>query len=61
MEELERIVMGIREKWKKTRIIIRGDTWFCRDELMEWCERNGVEYVLGLAGNSRLMNLLQNS
>ncbi len=55
VEEIERIVSGIRRKWKRTRIIIRGDSGFCRDELMSWCEENGVDYILGMARNSRLM------
>ena len=55
VDELERIISQIRGKWKKTRIIIRGDSGFCRDAIMDWCERNGVEYILGLARNSRLM------
>ena len=54
-EELKRIISRIRSRWKSTRIIIRGDTGFCRDELMKWCEQNGVDYVLGMARNSRLM------
>lgn len=55
VEEIERIVSQVRRKWKKTRIIIRGDSGFCRDELMSWCEENGVDYILGMARNSRLM------
>src|SRR5690606_12088511 len=27
---------------------------FCRDELMGWCEQNGVDYLFGLARNKRL-------
>jgi hypothetical protein len=37
------------------RIIVRGDSGFCRDKIMAWCEANGVEYVLGLAKNRRLL------
>jgi hypothetical protein len=36
------------------KIIIRGDSGFCRDEIMKWCEANAVDYVLGLAKNKRL-------
>lgn len=54
VEELERIVGQIREHWPKTRIVIRGDSGFCRDAIMSWCEANRVGYVLGLAGNERL-------
>jgi Transposase DDE domain group 1 len=35
-------------------ITLRGDSGFCREELMGWCERNRVDYVLGLAKNDRL-------
>lgn len=34
--------------------MVRADSGFCRDHLMSWCEANGVEYLLGLAKNSRL-------
>lgn len=54
IEELERILKKIRSSWPKTRIIIRGDSGFCRNEIMDWCEANGVDYVLGLARNKRL-------
>jgi hypothetical protein len=36
------------------RVIVRGDSGFCREELMAWCEQNQVDYVLGLAKNPRL-------
>lgn len=52
--ELERIVKQIRTKWPGVRIIVRADSGFCRDDLMGWCERNQVDYVLGLARNERL-------
>src|SRR5258707_3317014 len=52
--EVARIVGQIRERWPATSIVIRADSGFCRDDLMIWCESNGVQYVLGLAGNSRL-------
>jgi len=54
VEELQRIVAQIREHWPETQIIVRADSGFCREELMSWCERNHVDYVLGLARNQRL-------
>ena len=57
MEELKRIVAQIRTLWPNTRIIIRGDSGFCREAIMAWCEANRVEYVLGLAKNERLNTL----
>lgn len=54
-EELERIVRQIREAWPEVRILIRGDSGFCREELMSWCEgEGGVDYLFGMAKNSRL-------
>ena len=58
VEELERIVTQIRGRWPKTRLVIRGDSGFCRDAIMSWCENNGVRYVLGLTRNKRLLRAL---
>ncbi len=54
VEELARIVTQIRQAWPEVKITIRGDSGFCREELMAWCEQEGVDYVLGLAKNERL-------
>jgi hypothetical protein len=35
-------------------MVVRGDSGFCREELMGWCEAEGVDYLLGLAKNERL-------
>ena len=48
IDELQRIVGWIRARWPKTRIVIRGDSGFCREAIMAWCEANDVGYVLGL-------------
>ena len=55
VEELERIVGRLRRHWPRTRIHIRGDSGFCRDSIMRWCEEHDVGYVLGLARNRRLV------
>jgi len=54
VKALERIVSRIRKRWPEVRIIIRGDSAFCREHIMNWCELNTVDYVLGLAKNARL-------
>jgi hypothetical protein len=54
VEEVARIVAQIRRAWPQVRITLRADSGFCREELMAWCERNRVDYVLGLAKNERL-------
>ena len=45
--ELERIVRRLREAWPQVRITVRGDSGFSNDELMVWCEEEGIDYVLG--------------
>ena len=55
VEELDRIVKQIRGRWPDTKITIRGDSGFCREDIMAWCEANGVDFVLGLAKNARLL------
>lgn len=61
IEELEWIVAQMRERWPDTRIVIRGDSGFCREAIMAWCESNKVAYVLGLAKNKRLKERLSDA
>jgi hypothetical protein len=56
--EVDRIVAQIRERWPAVRIILRGDSGFAREELMVWCEQQGVDFVFGLARNARLQRAL---
>jgi Transposase DDE domain group 1 len=55
VQELQRIVTHIRRRWPRVRIVVRADSGFCRENIMAWCERNRVDYVLGLAKNERLI------
>ena len=55
VEEVARIVAQIRRRWPKVRILLRADSGFARDDLMTWCEQNDVDYLFGLAKNSRLI------
>jgi len=56
--EIERIVRQIRAAWPEVKIILRGDSGFCRNELMSWCEDNGVDFVFGLARNQKLRRII---
>jgi len=58
VEEVERVVRQIRERWPNVRVVLRADSGFARDGLMSWCEENSVEYVFGLARNARLQRAL---
>jgi len=55
LEELQRIIGMIREKWKETQIIVRGDSAYAREDIMKFCEeQEGVDYVIAMASNSQL-------
>ncbi len=41
--------------WEDVVFIVRGDSGFCRDDLMKWCEINSVFYILGVQKNTRLV------
>ena len=58
IQELQRIVPKLRAAWPNVRIVIRGDSGFCREPIMRWCEEHDVDYVLGLAKNKRLNRAL---
>jgi hypothetical protein len=61
VEELERIVGQIRQRWPEVSILVRGDSAFAREELMSWCEEHRVDFVLGLARNPRLEQKLESA
>jgi hypothetical protein len=54
VKHLKRIVAQLRQAWPEVKIVIRADSGFCREEILRWCEDNGVDYVIGLAKNTRL-------
>ena len=58
IEELERIIGQIRSAWPEVRIIVRGDSGFCREETMAWCETQNIDYVFGFAKNERLKAII---
>lgn len=59
VEEVERVVAQIRRRWPKVRILLRADSGFAREPLMAWCEKNGVDYLFGLAKNDRLIDEIE--
>ncbi len=45
----------IKAIWPNTNIIFRGDGGFCRDKMLRWCDRKGIDYIVGMAKNNWLM------
>src|SRR4029077_2586552 len=58
LKHLRRLVAALRQRWPAVPILIRADSGFCREHLMAFCEDNGIDYLLGLAKNARLLRAL---
>jgi hypothetical protein len=55
---VQRLVTRLRQAWPHVRLVLRGDSGFCRDYLMRWCEANDVDFLFGLAKNKRLLRIV---
>lgn len=53
---LKLLVKRIRRQWPAVQIIVRADSGFCRDLMLTWCDRHGVDYIIGVARNEVLLN-----
>jgi len=53
------LVKRLRQAWPDVRIVLRGDSDFCRHHMLSWCERNGVQYIVGIAKNDALLRCIR--
>jgi hypothetical protein len=51
---LSLLVKRFRQQWPGVKIIFRGDGGFCRWKMLRWCDKHGVNYIVGLPKNARL-------
>lgn len=51
------LVKRLRQAWPAVKIVVRGDSGFCRWRMLRWCDRHAVQYLIGLAKNERLLAL----
>jgi len=56
---LKLLVKRLRAQWPQVKIVFRGDSGFCRQRIINYCERSGVNYIIGLARNSRLQQITE--
>lgn len=56
---LKLLVTRFREVWPEVNVVFRADSGFCRWRLLRWCERNNVDYIVGLARNPVLERLAE--
>ena len=55
LEELQRVIELIREKWKNTHVVVRADSAYAREEIFKFCEdQDGIDYIIAMATNSQL-------
>src|SRR5438128_4617081 len=59
VEEVARVAARIRQRWPEVRILLRADSGFAREALMAWCEDNAVDFLFGLARNTRLVDAIK--
>ncbi len=53
---LSLLAKRLRQAWPKVKILFRGDSGFCRHRMFEWCEKNRLFYIVGIAKNNRLLD-----
>ncbi len=51
---LKWLVTRLRQSWPNVRIVVRADSGFCRWRMLRWCDNHDVNYIVGLARNSKL-------
>jgi len=56
---LKLLVKRLRQQWPQVRIVFRGDSGFCRQRILNYCERAGVNYIVALARNARLEQITE--
>jgi hypothetical protein len=54
------LVKRLRQQWPEVKIIFRGDSGFCRDRMLRWCDKNSVGYIVGIGKNNRLLKFSAN-
>jgi hypothetical protein len=58
LKHLKRIVGRLRAAWPDVPITLRGDSGFCREHILAWCENNGIDFIVGMAQNKRLLRAI---
>ena len=51
---LTRVVQALRTRWPLVQIEVRADSGFALPALYDYCEREGIDYTIGLVPNPRL-------
>ena len=56
---VKHLTTRLLKTWRRANIVWRGDSHYARTEALDWCDDHGVGYIFGLAGNSVLDAMVQ--
>jgi hypothetical protein len=59
LETLKELVRLLRQVWPDVEILVRADAGYAIPALYEFCEENGIKYVIGYATNAVLRSKTQ--
>jgi hypothetical protein len=51
---VRRLIGALRSHWPKVEILLRADSHYASPEVFDWCRKNRVDWVFGLAPNAAL-------
>lgn len=54
---MKRVVKRLRDVFAEAPFVVRADAGFAIPELYEYCEEEGLDYIIGLITNDRLLAL----
>ena len=54
---LKLLLTRVRQQWPQVRIVFRGDSGFCRQRIINYCERANVHYIIALQATTEFMGL----
>jgi hypothetical protein len=51
---VRRLIGSLRNHWPKVEILLRADSHYACPEVFDWCRKNRVDWIFGLAPNAAL-------
>src|ERR1700751_4917184 len=51
---VRRLIGALRSHWPKVEILLRADSHYACPEVFDWCRKNRVDWIFGLAPNATL-------
>ena len=51
---VRRLIGALRSHWPKVEILLRADSHYACPEVFDWCRKNRVDWIFGLAPNAAL-------